>query len=328
MSGAEGEPSVEPPLDAREESAYRVLVEFGAAGAQRLAEVLRTSTAEATAVLEGLRAKHLVGVAEGEYEPLPPDTALAGTLLRRQESLDAARSMVSSLSETYRSARRRRDPRFVVEVVSGAATLRETLRTLQTSAQHEILWFCRANPLAMAGTENTEERGALERGVRYRAVYERALLEMPGELDGIREAIGWGEESRVVPELPVRLAIVDRTTAVCPLLPDQERGVAEPTAAVIGPGQLLDALLALFDSVWERATPLDLSDPAATGGELADGDRALLSLVVAGMPDKSISSLLDISRRTVQRRLFRLMAVANVDSRAALAYQAARRGWV
>lgn len=332
MTDADGDRSFGLPLDTREEAAYRLLAEFGAASAARLADVMRSTLPEIEGVLADLVGKGLVGESSspGEFEPLAPDAALATSLLHQQESLDAARQMVSSLSETFRSARRRRDPRFVVEVVSGARALRETLRSLQDSATSEILWFCRANPLAMAGTENSEERGALERGVRYRAVYERALLEMPGELAGIREAIGWGEESRVVPELPVRLAIVDRSTAICPLLPDQDRGVAEPTAAVIGPGQLLDALLALFDSVWGGATPLDLSDPpgSAAAGDLLDGDRALLSLVVAGLPDKTISSLLEISRRTVQRRLFRLMAIAGVDSRAALAYQAARRGWV
>jgi DNA-binding NarL/FixJ family response regulator len=49
---------------------------------------------------------------------------------------------------------------------------------------------------------------------------------------------------------------------------------------------------------------------------------------VAGIPDKSIASQLGVSRRTVQRRLDRLMAVAGVDTRTALAYQAARRGWL
>ena len=57
-------------------------------------------------------------------------------------------------------------------------------------------------------------------------------------------------------------------------------------------------------------------------------DRLLLSLVVAGMPDKSIATHLGVSKRTVQRRLDRMMATAGVDSRAGLAFQAAKRGWL
>ena len=223
----------------------------------------------------------------------------------------------------------RRDAHHLVEVIVGASTLRERLRDLQESAREEILWFCRANPLAMQGADNTEEYGALSRGVRYRAIYERALLETPGELDTIAEGVGWGEEARSLPTLPVRLAIVDRSTAICPLVRDDEMSIGEPTAAVISRGQLLDALLALFESHWEQATPVRLRpDDTLVAEGLDDSERFLLSLLVAGVPDKSIASQLGISRRTVQRRLDRMMALAGVDTRTGLAYQAAKRRWL
>jgi hypothetical protein len=174
----------------------------------------------------------------------------------------------------------------------------------------------------MQGPENAEENNALTRGVRYRAIYERGLLEKPGELVSILEAVGLGEQARTLPILPVRLAIADRTLAICPLVPDDVRGVGEPTAALIRSSELLGAMIALFESYWERATPV-LPD-----GRAEEPDRLLLSLVVAGLPDKSIATHLRVSKRTVQRRLDRLMAVAGVDSRPALAFQAARRGWL
>ncbi|MET7278657.1 helix-turn-helix domain-containing protein [Kribbella sp. NPDC005582] len=320
-------------LDAREERAYRLLVGLSAARSTDLAEVAELPPQEAVEVLQRLQAKGLVAVSQAADEPvfraLPPDVALGTTLLRRQESLEAARKTVAVLSEEFRASASRRDAHHLVEVVVGAAALRERLRDLQESAREEILWFCRANPVAMQGAENTEEYGALSRGVRYRAIYERALLETPGELDTIAEGISWGEEARTLPSLPVRLAIVDRATAVCPLVRDDELGIGEPTAAVISRGQLLDAVLALFESHWEMATPVALhSAEQPTGGVLDDHERFLLSLLVAGVPDKSIASQLGISRRTVQRRLDRLMALAGVDTRTGLAYQAAKRDWL
>ena len=232
------------------------------------------------------------------------------------------------MSEEFRASASRRDAHHLVEVIVGAAPLRDRLRDLQESAREEILWFCRANPLAMQGAENTEEYGALSRGVRYRAIYERALLETPGELDTIAEGVSWGEEARTLATLPVRLAIVDRATAVCPLVRDNELGIGEPTAAVIGRGQLLDALLALFESHWDAATPVKLQGEQDDPDGLDDNERFLLSLVVAGVPDKSIASQLGISRRTVQRRLDRMMSLAGVDTRTGLAFQAARRKWL
>jgi DNA-binding CsgD family transcriptional regulator len=319
-------------LDAREEQAYRLLVGLSAARPSELAEVAELPQHEADEVLQRLQAKGLVAVHQSDgpiFRPLPPDVALGTTLLRRQESLEAARKTVASLSEEFRASASRRDAHHLVEVIVGADALRERLRDLQEAARQEILWFCRANPLAMQGADNTEEYGALSRGVRYRAIYERALLEQPGELDTIAEGVSWGEEARSLPTLPVRLAIVDRATAVCPLVRDDELGIGEPTAAIIGRGQLLDALLALFESHWEMATPVKLHSADAEDIDgLDDNERFLLSLLVAGVPDKSIASQLGISRRTVQRRLDRMMALAGVDTRTGLAFQAAKRGWI
>jgi DNA-binding CsgD family transcriptional regulator len=320
-------------LDEREEQAYRLLVGLSAAKSAELAEVAKLPQQEADEVLQRLQAKGLVSVQAADdpvFRPLPPDVALGTTLLRRQESLEAARKTVAALSEEFRASASRRDAHHLVEVIVGATTLRERLRDLQNAARAEILWFCRANPLAMQGAENTEEYGALSRGVRYRAIYERALIETPGELDSIAEGVSWGEEARVIPELPVRLAIVDRSTAICPLVRDDEQSIGEPSAAIISRGQLLDALLALFESYWELATPLRLQ-PEEKDEELEgpdDSERLLLSLLVGGVPDKSIANQLGISRRTVQRRLDRLMALAGVDTRTGLAYQAAKRAWI
>ena len=308
-------------LPAAEQQAYRLLLRMTGAGVADLAAEAGIGTREAAALLEALRDK---GLATGgpPFDALPPDVALGEVLLREQQNLEASRRMVASLSEEYRTTARRRSADHLVEIVVGAAALRERLREMQDSARDEILWFCRANPIAMQGPDNTEETPALTRGVRYRAIYERELLEKPGELDSIVEAIKLGEQSRTLPTLPVRLAIADRAMALCPLVPDAVRGVGEPTAAVIRSSELLDALIALFESYWERATPL-LPD-----GADGEPDRLLLSLVVAGMPDKSIATHLGVSKRTVQRRLDRLMDVAGVDSRAGLAFQAARRGWL
>ncbi|MGK5676228.1 TrmB family transcriptional regulator [Micromonospora sp. URMC 106] len=316
-----------------EEELYRCLVQLTVARPDELARRLRRPRAAVVAQLDALRGKGLVLPAGpdpgGPVRPLAPDVALGGTLLRHQEALEAARVAVSRLTEEYRSGLRRHDADHLVEVITGAGALRERLRDLQNAARSEVLWFCRANPLAMPGQENVEEFDALARGVRYRAIYERDMLLEPGALADVEQGVRAGEQARVADRLPVRLAVVDARTAICPLVPERDSG--EPSAAVIGRSQLLDALLALFESHWRVATPLR---PGGTLADAADGDRPdadevrLLSLFVAGVPDKSIASQLGVSRRTVQRRLADLMAVAGVDTRPGLAYQAARRGWL
>jgi hypothetical protein len=326
-------------LAAQEEQVYRLLVRLSSARPAEIADLASIPPAEVTVLLAALRGRGLATELSGPagqepvFRPLPPDVALGDALLRRQSALDSARQAMASLSEEYRSQARRHHADHLVEVIVGRTALRERLRDMQNAAQDEILWFCKADPLAMAGTENTEEPAALARGVRYRAVYERALLEGPGELASIADSVRAGEEARTLPMLPVRLAITDRAQAICPLVPDDDRGIVEPTAALIRRSELLDALLSLFESHWERATPIQADGRigSVVPGSVLSGDgadRLLLSLLVAGLPDKSIASQLKISRRTVQRRLDRLMLLAGVDTRTGLAYQAARRNWL
>ncbi|MFC0507052.1 helix-turn-helix domain-containing protein [Micromonospora costi] len=318
-----------------EEEVYRCLVQLTVARIDELVERLRRPRAEIEARLDGLRRKGLVPPADPDPDaplrPLAPDVPLGAALLRKQESLEAARAAVNQLTDEYRAGVRRHDAAHLVEVITGAGALRERLRDLQNGARAEVLWFCRANPLAMPGQDNLEEFDALARGVRYRAIYEREMLLEPGALEDVEQGVRAGEQARVLDRLPVRLAIVDGRTAVCPLVPDRDSG--EPSAAVIGRSQLLDALLALFESHWMMATPLRSSTAAAqeraADGYRPDADEArLLSLFVAGVPDKSIASQLGVSRRTVQRRLADLMAAAGVDTRPGLAFQASRRGWI
>jgi sugar-specific transcriptional regulator TrmB len=308
-------------LSAPEQHAYRLLVRLAGTGPDELAREAGLEPDVALALLVSLCHKGLATNGP-PFHALPPDVALGERLLREQQALEASRQMVAALSEEYRINSRRRNADHLVEIVVGAPALRERLREMQDSARHEITWFCRANPIAMEGSENVEESSALERGVRYRAIYERDLLADPNELGGIVASIRQGEHARALPSLPVRLAIADRVLAICPLVPDASRGVGQPSAALIRSSELLDALCALFESYWERATPV-LDD-----GTEQEPDKLLLSLFVAGLPDKSIGTHLGVSRRTVQRRLDRLMVIAGVDTRAGLAFQAGRRGWL
>ncbi|MET8088150.1 helix-turn-helix domain-containing protein [Micromonospora sp. NPDC005237] len=331
-------------LTPAEEELYRCLLQLTTARVDELVRRLRRPRAQVVEQVEALRAKGLVQPTDNDPDaplrPTAPDVALGATLLRRQEDLEAARRRVTQLAEEYRSGLRRHHVDHLVEVIRGGRVLRDRLRDLQNSARDEVLWFCRANPLAMAGPENVEEFDALARGVSYRAIYERDLLLEPGALADLAKGVAAGEQARVLDRLPVRLAIVDARTAICPLVADRDGG--EPSAAVIGRSQLLDALLALFESHWRVATRLRLDDPLAAtesrrdeaddrqvDGYQPDADEArLLSLFVAGVPDKSIASQLGVSRRTVQRRLADLMDAAGVDTRPGLAFQVARRGWL
>lgn len=310
-----------------QERVYRILVETGESTAAVTAERLGLPTPEVERILGDLLAQGLV-TAAGEpphYAARPPDVAFAPLLRRGTEALDLAREAVAQLDDAHRAASRRHDADQLVEIVTGSEAIRHQLRMLQLSTTTEILWFCRAGHVAMPSSDNDEEIAMLERGVSYRVIYERALLEEDGMVDDVARGVRAGELARAHPELPVRMAVADRKVALCPLVSDRGRG--EPTAALVRESNLLTALLALFDSYWQAASPLHVAD-VPTAGPVAPEERELLSLLVAGVSDKAIATRLGVSNRTVQRRISDLMERTGAQTRMQLAWQVAGLGWL
>lgn len=312
-------------LTSAEEAVLRAMIGDHRSRPATIAAAAELPAARVEAVLRTLLTKRLVSRSGEDYIPAPPDVSLGPLLVQGQAELERARAAITDLAERYRDGARRRDPAQLVEVVTGTEAIRQQALNLQRGARKEMLWFCRESPVAMPASENVEEFRALERGVRYRVVYETALLEEPGAIAGVAEGIRAGEAARSVAKLPIRLAVADRSIALCPLPIDEATG--EPTAALILGSSLLVALIALFESYWERAAPVHV-DARTVAGPLSTEERQLLSLLVCGVSDRSIAKALEVSPRTVQRRLQELMLRANAQTRAQLAWQAGRLGWL
>ncbi|ETK37063.1 helix-turn-helix domain-containing protein [Microbispora sp. ATCC PTA-5024] len=315
-----------------EEDLYRVLVSSVEAGVAELGARLGLPAGQVEETLRSMGDRGLTRMTgPGRFAPADPEVALGAALLHRRQSLDWARRAVDQLAEQYRGNVRRRNAHALVELVPDRAAIREQLRHIQDNARDEVVAFCRVAPVVMNAEENDAELAALGRGVPYRVIYERALLEEPGMQANVAFGVKLGEQARAVPVLPVRMMLVDREVGLLTLV--QQAEASEPTAALIRGSTLLDALLALFESYWERATPLRILDDGGLSMEsvscpLGSDDLYLLSLLVAGVPDKSIASQLGISQRTVQRRVSHLMAEAGAQTRMQLAWHAARERWL
>ena len=79
-------------------------------------------------------------------------------------------------------------------------------------------------------------------------------------------------------------------------------------------------LTALFEELWRRAMPATLI--------VAQPPEPVLSLLLGGLTDDAIARQLGISRRTVQRRILRLIRLAGVDTRLQLIWRAGETGWL
>ncbi|MER7419527.1 helix-turn-helix transcriptional regulator [Micromonospora peucetia] len=261
--------------------------------------------------------------AAGLLVPRAPELAVAALIDDQERDLLMARQAVREMMSESWISRSSGGPEGPVEVLADDAAMAKRLAEIEAAARREILMFGKA-PFVLAAPNTDEVLAVLDRRIECRAVYERTAFDRPGSLQAVTEFMAVGEQVRISDRLPMKLIIVDRAVALLPA------GEGHPGRwLVVRGGSLVNAFVALFELIWERSVPFGV---AGRGGEvtplLSEEDVQLLGMLFAGMTDAAIARQVDASVRTVQRRLSGLMARAGVRSRAQLAWQAARAGWL
>ncbi|MER7839029.1 helix-turn-helix domain-containing protein [Streptomyces sp. NPDC096040] len=317
-------------LDERDESAYRTLVSVGAADVPDLARRLMLAEPDTERALRRLERHGLAAQSSGRpgrWVAAPPGVALGALLTQQRHELEKAELAVALLAEEYRAAAAEPAVHDLVEVVTGAPAVAQRFLQLQLGAGDEVCALVTGNPMVVSGMENEAEEQAAGRGVRYRVVVERAVLDLPYGITELTAALGRNEQVRVVERVPTKLVVADRALAMVPLTSH----TSEPAAVVVHASGLLELLSELFESVWRTALPLRLGASGVTE-EQPDApdatDLEVLSLLLAGLTDVSVAKQLDLGLRTVQRRVKRLMELAGVTTRLQLGWHAYERGWV
>ncbi|MCI3238462.1 MULTISPECIES: helix-turn-helix transcriptional regulator [Streptomyces] len=317
-------------LDETHESAYRALVSVGAADLPDLARRLTLGEPDTERALRRLERHGLAAQSSarpGRWVAAPPGVALGALLTQQRHELEKAELAVALLAEEYRAAAAEPAVHDLVEVVTGAAAVGRRFLQLQLGASEEVCALVTGTPAVVTGPDNDAEEQAAGRGVRYRVVVERSVLDLPDGVTELSAALGRDEQVRVVDTVPTKLVVADRALALVPLTTH----TAEPAALVVHESGLLELLSGLFESVWRDALPLRIGASGVTEQE-PDGpdatDLEVLSLLLAGLTDASVAKQLDLGLRTVQRRVKRLMELTGVTTRLQLGWHAYERGWV
>lgn len=334
-------------LNAAEVSAYRTLLRFPAASETELAEHLGISQLEAAELLVALENRGMASTEHGgpRYRATAPDLAFGPIVQSREQELREIRARITQLTEEYRSQTgAMHGANHLVELVHGAKAIAQRVDQLQRNARKEVRGLVKP-PVAAVSAQSSDipalcggshphrdtEHDMLAEGVCYRVIYDRQLLLLPGDPYQVTETAERGEEARIAVDLPLKLAIADDDLALVPVTETQTGG--EPAAVLLYPSGLLDALIALFETLWVCSTPVLIGangelDEDRAGDEPTGGDMRLLSLLLAGLTDQSIAAQLGLSTRTMQRRLHDLIKITGVRTRVQLVWQATKRGWI
>jgi sugar-specific transcriptional regulator TrmB len=301
-----------------EERVYEALLDRSGATSTELERDLALPARKLERVIEQLEQKGLATRTTGQprrFIPASPDIAVEALVLRRQDELRRARAEIQRLQE--RAAEGAVERRQMIELITTREAERHVFEQMQHAAQHELI-FLERPPILIAGPEqpNETEMKALERGVRYRSIADKAFLAIPGVATRIRADMAAGEDVRVVSQLPFKMVMADRSVALIPL--NLERPGSP--SLLVRSSALLDALYAMFELLWSQAAPIAFS----RSGELRTGELAsrlpeeteqLVPLLAAGLNDKAIAHELGISASTLNRRIADLMKGVDARSR-------------
>jgi sugar-specific transcriptional regulator TrmB len=306
-----------------DEAVYRALLGHADVAPGELADQVDASVARVDRALDRLRELGLASRLSGRrrrYTAADPEAAIEALVRSRTADLERVRSVTMELATEFHAAQRAGGLGDVVELGHGAEQLGRWFVRLQQQVREEMLVLDRP-PYALAAS-NPVEPVSLAQGVRWRAVYAPEALEIPGALEEVTELGRRGERGRVLPGLPIKLAIADAKLALLPLSFDLETA----QVALIHESTLLDALVDLFQTYWELAVPI--GDATAEGTPLDDDSRRLLTLLASGLKDDAIARQLGLSTRTMRRRIRTLLDDLSAANRFQAGVQASRRGWL
>ncbi|MFD5428468.1 helix-turn-helix domain-containing protein [Streptomyces sp. NPDC127084] len=305
-------------LEAAEERAYEALLTERTTETEELAQRLELPQDQLQSALDRL-VEHGLALPPPSCGALPrpaaPASAIRTLIHRRQAELHLKSAELERLRMAADQLAEALVPGSGIEVVTGRREITERARVLLASAEHEVVILDR--PLSGLDIE-----GLLERGVTVRAVLDRERLSAPERTRALTALVDRGLKARVAPGVPTGLIAVDRRTT---LLPPKESAGPAASALVIDDALLRSALVPLFETVWERATPL--------GGGTCDGplpapQRELLSLLAAGLKDEAIARRLGVHVHTARRRISRLLESLGAETRFQAGAQATLRGWL
>ncbi|CAM5345775.1 hypothetical protein GCM10010329_00100 [Streptomyces spiroverticillatus] len=216
-----------------------------------------------------------------------------------------------------------------IEVVTGQRQIGERAESLLASAEQEVVILDRP-PYVKTDAAHPERPPALDiealldRGITVRAVIDREGLGFPGRMRSLTALAARGLRARVTSGVPTKLIGIDRRIT---LLPPTEAGDPRASALVVGDSLLRNALMPLFETVWERSIPLSGAE-AGADQPVTGQQRELLGLLAAGLKDEAIARRLGVHVHTARRRITRLLESLNAETRFQAGAQAATRGWL
>src|ERR671918_1843293 len=240
-------------LTSYEAKAYLALMRRGSSTAAQVSRLAGVPRQRIYDVLASLVEKGLASSKPGrvvKYSATAPELALERLVSDHRQQLEelerSATAMIEELTPAFEAGQAQTDPLEYIEVLRDRRAVNERFDELQAGIKKEILVFTKP-PYATPAQENVE---GLEVAASHRAcsIYEFSAFDDPAFAEGVRRFVEAGEEARFVPELPLKLVIIDESIVMFGM-EDPVAGRVELTMLVIEHPSLAKILKVAFMAV-------------------------------------------------------------------------------
>lgn len=191
----------------------------------------------------------------GRFSAIPAERALPSLILREREELGQREQILNELAKELTAVA---EPATAlgdaeqIQVIRDPRVATSRFERLQQETERNVDAFVKF-PIFNLDHSNPRQVEAMQRGVRYRTVYEAAVLDTPEVKPYLASWIAAGEEARVYDgKLPHKLVVFDEQNILLPLVTP-----GRPTRTLfIRHPQLGASLTLLFDSFWNASKPV------------------------------------------------------------------------
>jgi len=193
-----------------------------------------------------------------KYAATAPELAIDLLLTSHRDELSRmerdARGMVKDLKPAFEAGQAHTDPLEYIEVLRDRRAINERFAELQSAVKKEILVFTKP-PYATPPQENVEGLEVIETH-EARSLYEFSVFDEPAVMRGVQRFVEAGEDARFVPELPLKLVIIDETIVMFGM-EDPVAGSSDLTIVVVEHQSLAKVLKTAFNAIWETGLTFD-----------------------------------------------------------------------
>ncbi|MEI2776320.1 MAG: helix-turn-helix transcriptional regulator [Tetrasphaera sp.] len=279
-----------------------------------------------------LQARGLLATADhGRWDVPAPDIAITAWAADAERRARAWRASAGQLHQLFLAARTDEVVDSGNRELATLADIASATATITAAAKREILSVRadsrRTHQLLLDPFNSHRElfRNAAGELVRLRAVYDPAVLDVPGALDALRERMTGGEQIRLASGIHFSAVVVDDVAAVVEFSNIETSGAG---SMLLRRHPFVAAVMRLGESLFATGVPLPMGEDGPALDGAADRDALILSLLASGASDSTITRRLGISQRTVERRVRHIMDGLGADTRFQAGVRAARQGLV